>query len=87
MTCGSVQLAAMLTEARARTQWLREGACVPQQRVTRDFSRSRARALKDIRAGVPVRQRAGMPKYKKKREALPTLEYTKRGFRLKAGSA
>ncbi|MGW4537419.1 RNA-guided endonuclease InsQ/TnpB family protein [Streptomyces chartreusis] len=84
-TCGPVQLAAMLTEARARTAWLREGACVPQQQVIRDFGKSRARALKDIRVGVPMRQRAGMPKYKKKREALPTLEYTKRGFRLKGG--
>ncbi|MGI5405602.1 RNA-guided endonuclease InsQ/TnpB family protein [Streptomyces chartreusis] len=84
-TCGPVQLAAMLTEARARTAWLREGACVPQQQVIRDFGRSRAKALKDIKAGVPVRQRAGMPKCKKKREALPTLEYTKRGFRLKDG--
>ncbi|MGW4873952.1 RNA-guided endonuclease InsQ/TnpB family protein [Streptomyces chartreusis] len=84
-TCGPVQLAAMLTEARARTKWLREGACVPQQQAIRDFGKSRARALKDIKAGVPMRQRAGMPKYKKKREALPTLEYTKRGFRLKEG--
>uniref|UniRef100_UPI003F496960 RNA-guided endonuclease InsQ/TnpB family protein n=1 Tax=Streptomyces chartreusis TaxID=1969 RepID=UPI003F496960 len=82
-TCGPVQLAAMLTEARARTQWLREGACVPQQQVIRDFGKSRAKALKDIRAGVPMRQQTGMPRYKKKREALPTLEYTKRGFRLK----
>ncbi|MEU9546722.1 RNA-guided endonuclease InsQ/TnpB family protein [Streptomyces mirabilis] len=85
VTCGPVQLAAMLTEARARTQWLREGACVPQQQVIRDFGKSRAKALKDIKAGMPMRQRAGMPKYKKKREALPTLEYTKRGFRLKDG--
>ncbi|MGW7720307.1 RNA-guided endonuclease InsQ/TnpB family protein [Streptomyces chartreusis] len=84
-TCGPVQLATMLTEARARTEWLREGACVPQQQVIRDFGKSRAKALKDIKAGVPMRQRAGMPKYKKKREALPTLEYTKRGFRLKNG--
>ncbi|MGI5413857.1 RNA-guided endonuclease InsQ/TnpB family protein [Streptomyces chartreusis] len=84
-TCGPVQLAAMLTEARARTGWLRAGACVPQQQVIRDFGRSRAKALKDIKAGVPVRQRARMPKYKKKREALPTLEYTRRGFRLKDG--
>ncbi|MCZ4610398.1 transposase, partial [Streptomyces sp. Lzd4kr] len=84
-TCGPVQLAAMLTEARARTAWLREGACVPQQQVIRDFGRSRAKALANTRAGVPVRQRAGMPKYRKKREALPTLEYTKRGFRLKDG--
>ncbi|CAM5688399.1 Transposase OS=Streptomyces chartreusis OX=1969 GN=CP983_42460 PE=3 SV=1 [Streptomyces chartreusis] len=75
----------MLTEARARTEWLREGACVPQQQVIRDFGKSRAKALGDIKAGLPMRQRAGMPKYKKKREALPTLEYTKRGFRLKDG--
>ncbi|MGW4874841.1 RNA-guided endonuclease InsQ/TnpB family protein [Streptomyces chartreusis] len=84
-TCGPVQLAAMLTEARARTAWLREGACVPQQQVIRDFGKSRAKALKDIKAGLPMRQWAGMPRWKKKREALPTLEYTKRGFRLKDG--
>ncbi|WP_330358229.1 transposase [Streptomyces chartreusis] len=84
-TCGPVQLAAMLTEARAQTAWLREGACVPQQQVIRDFGKSRAKALKDIKAGLPMRRRAGMPKWKKKREALPTLEYTKRGFRLKDG--
>ncbi|NED92547.1 transposase, partial [Streptomyces sp. SID11233] len=30
-------------------------------------------------------QRAGMPRAKKKREALPTLNYTTRGFRLKDG--
>ncbi|SOE09648.1 putative transposase [Streptomyces sp. 2323.1] len=84
-TCGPVQLAAMLTEARARNPWLREGACVPQQQLIRDFGTSRAKALKDIKARLPVRQRAGMPKYKKKREALATLEYTKRGFRLKDG--
>ena len=53
--------------------------------MIRDFGRSRARALADIGAGVPVRQRAGMPKYKRKCEALPTLEYTKRGFRFKEG--
>ncbi|RSM77257.1 transposase, partial [Streptomyces sp. WAC 01325] len=49
--CGPVQLAAMLTEARARTGWLREGACGPQQQVIRDFGKSRARALKDMKAG------------------------------------
>ncbi|MGW6791902.1 RNA-guided endonuclease InsQ/TnpB family protein [Streptomyces chartreusis] len=67
------------------TAWLREGACVPQQQAIRDFGKSRAKALKDIKAGLPMRQRAGMPKWKKKREALPTLEYTRRGFRLKEG--
>lgn len=53
--------------------------------MIRDFGKSRAKALKDIKAGLPMRHRAGMPRWKKKREALPTLEYTKRGFRLKDG--
>ncbi|MFG2223551.1 RNA-guided endonuclease InsQ/TnpB family protein [Streptomyces sp. NPDC048644] len=85
LTCGPVQLAAMLTEARSRTPWLREGACVPQQQLIRDFGKSRAKALKDIKARLHLRQRAGLPRWKKKREALPTLEYTRRGFRLKDG--
>lgn len=85
LTCGPVQLAAMLTQARAANEWLREGACVPQQQLIRDFGKSRAKALKDIKARLPMRQRAGMPRYKKKRGARPTLEYTQRGFRLKDG--
>jgi putative transposase len=75
----------MLTEARAATPWLAEGSSVPQQQLVRDFAKSRAKALKDIKDRLPVRQRAGMPKYKKKREAEPTLNYTRRGFRLKDG--
>ncbi|MDT0318741.1 transposase [Streptomyces sp. DSM 44918] len=85
LTCGPAQLDKMLTEARARTPWLREGASVPQQQVIRDFAKSRAKALKDIEKRLPIRQRAGMPRHKKKREALPTLNYTVRGFRLKGG--
>lgn len=73
----------MLTEARAAMGWLREGSSVPQQQIIRDFAKSRAKALKDIKARLPMRQRAGMPKPKKKREAPPSLNYTKRGFRLK----
>ncbi|MFI5677278.1 RNA-guided endonuclease InsQ/TnpB family protein [Streptomyces cellulosae] len=84
-TCGPAQLDRMLTEARARTPWLREGSSVPQQQTIRDFGRSRAKAHKDIRERLPVERRAGMPTYKRKREALPTLNYTKRGFRLKDG--
>ncbi|ARF55810.1 transposase [Streptomyces gilvosporeus] len=83
VTCGPAQLDKMLTEARARTPWLREGASVPQQQLIRDFAKSRAKALKDIKARLPMRQRAGMPRYKKKREAAPTLNYTRSGFRLK----
>ncbi|MEU6199560.1 transposase [Streptomyces sp. NPDC047061] len=82
-TCGPAQLDKMLTAARDRTPWLREGSSVAQQQLIRDFGKSRAKAHKDIRERLPQRQRAGMPKWKKKREALPTLNYTKRGFRLK----
>ncbi len=84
-TCGPAQLDKMLTEARARAVWLRKGSSVPQQQLIRDFGKSRAKALKDIKARLPQRQRAGMPKYKKKHEADPSLNYTQRGFRFKGG--
>ncbi|MER0480437.1 transposase [Streptomyces sp. Edi2] len=84
-TCGPAQLDKMLTEARSRTPWLREGSSVPQQQLIRDFGKSKSKAQKDIKDRLPMRRRAGMPRWKKKREALPTLNYTKRGFRLKDG--
>ncbi|MCJ1677954.1 transposase [Streptomyces sp. APSN-46.1] len=84
-TCGPAQLDKMLTAARTGNAWLREGSSVPQQQLIRDFGTSRAKAQKDITDRLPVRQRAGMPKWKKKREALPSLNYTQRGFRLKGG--
>ncbi|WP_329099339.1 RNA-guided endonuclease InsQ/TnpB family protein [Streptomyces sp. NBC_01439] len=83
--CGPAQLDKMLTEARSRNAWLREGSSVPQQQLIRDFGKSRAKALKDIKARLPMRQRAGLPKYKKKSKADPTLNYTRRGFRLRDG--
>ncbi|MFJ9631953.1 RNA-guided endonuclease InsQ/TnpB family protein [Streptomyces sp. NPDC101175] len=83
--CGPARLDRMLTEARASTGWLAAGSSVPQQQVIRDFGASRAKALKDIKDRLPIEQRAGMPKRKKKREALPTLNYTRRGFRLVGG--
>ncbi|MER5195615.1 RNA-guided endonuclease InsQ/TnpB family protein [Streptomyces sp. NPDC002755] len=85
LTCGPAQLDRMLTEARARTPWLRDGASVPQQQIIRDFATSRSKALKDIDKRLPVRQRAGMPRHKRKRETDPSLNYTVRGFRLKDG--
>ncbi|MFF4537166.1 RNA-guided endonuclease InsQ/TnpB family protein [Streptomyces aureus] len=84
-TCGPAQLDKLLTEARAAMAWLREGSSVPQQQAVRDFAKSRAKALKDIKAGLPMRQRAGMPRTKRKRDALPSMNYTRRGFRLKDG--
>ncbi|MCW8377242.1 RNA-guided endonuclease InsQ/TnpB family protein [Streptomyces justiciae] len=84
-TCGPAQLDKMLTEARRVTPWLRAGSSVPQQQIIRDFGTSRAKAQKDIKERLPQWQRAGMPGLKKKREAEPTLNYTRRGFRLKDG--
>ncbi|MGH3309056.1 MAG: RNA-guided endonuclease InsQ/TnpB family protein [Streptomyces sp.] len=83
--CGPARLDKMLTEARTANAWLRLGGSVPQQQTIRDFATSRAKALKDIKAQLPQRQRAGMPKYRKKHAADPTLNYTRRGFRLKDG--
>ncbi|MGW3910023.1 RNA-guided endonuclease InsQ/TnpB family protein [Streptomyces sp. NPDC005070] len=83
--CGPAQLDKMLTEARAAMRWLREGSSVPQQQMIRDFAKSRAKALKDIKARLPQRQRAGMPRIKRKRQALPSLNYTRRGFRIRHG--
>ncbi|MCD7441420.1 transposase [Streptomyces lincolnensis] len=85
LVCGPAGLDRMPTWARSANAWLREGASVPQQQIIRDFAKSRAKALKDIKERLPMRQRAGMPRHKKKREALPTLNYTTRGFRLKDG--
>lgn len=85
-TCGPAQLDKMLTEARKRTPWLAEGSSVAQQQVIRDFGKSRAKAQKDIKDRLPMRQRAGMPRWKKKREAAASLNYTRRGFRLKDGA-
>ncbi|MFD0035441.1 RNA-guided endonuclease TnpB family protein, partial [Streptomyces sp. NPDC127172] len=52
LTCGPAQLDKLLTEARRVTPWLAQGACVPQQQVIRDFAKSRAKALKDIKDGL-----------------------------------
>ncbi|MGX1670416.1 RNA-guided endonuclease InsQ/TnpB family protein [Streptomyces sp. NPDC055400] len=84
-TCGPAQLDRMLTGARAGTPWLAAGASVVQQQIVRDFGKSRAKALKDVKERLPVSLRAGMPGFKAKRETSPSLNYTKRGFRLKDG--
>ncbi|MET8981304.1 transposase [Streptomyces sp. NPDC004539] len=82
-TCGPAKLDRMLTEARALTPWLAEGSAIAQQQTIRDFGKSRAKAMKDIKDRLPPYRRAGMPRHRKKRDALPTLNYTRRGFRLK----
>ncbi|WP_326797705.1 transposase [Streptomyces sp. NBC_01808] len=84
-TCGLSQLDEMLTAARKSTPWLAEGASVPQQQIIQDFGKARAKAGKDIRERLPMSRRAGMPRWKKKDQARPSLNYTKRGFRLQNG--
>ncbi|WP_331736829.1 transposase (plasmid) [Streptomyces canus] len=82
---GPAALDRMLTEARRVTPWLAAGSSVPQQQLIRDFGKSRAKALKDITGRIALHRRAGMPRWKRKRDAQPSLNYTKRGFRLKEG--
>lgn len=84
-SCGPAWLCKQLTDWRAEHAWLRNGAAVPQQQAIRDFAKSRAKALRDIKARLPIKQRAGMPKFRKKNDAAPTLNYTRRRFRLKDG--
>ncbi|MFX0575355.1 RNA-guided endonuclease InsQ/TnpB family protein [Nocardia nepalensis] len=82
---GPAGLDKKLTGWRAELDWLRGGASVPQQQIIRDFGKSRAKALTDIKNRVPQHRRAGMPHFKKKDLADPTLNYTLRGFRLEDG--
>ncbi|WP_026123508.1 RNA-guided endonuclease InsQ/TnpB family protein [Nocardiopsis chromatogenes] len=83
--CGPARLGRMLTGWRSARRWMRKGTSVPQQQTVRDFAKSRAKALKDIKARLPVHRRAGMPRFKKRDQADPSLNYTRRGFRLKDG--
>ena len=83
--CGPAGLDKKLTGWRAEREWLREGSSVAQKQAIRDFGKSRAKALKDCRDKLPVRQRAGLPQFKKRDRALPTMNYTRQGFTLRDG--
>lgn len=83
--CGPAGLDKMLTGWRAERGWLREGSSVAQKQAIRDFGRSRAKALKDRKNKIPVRQRAGLPQFRKRDRSAPTMNYTKQGFSLRHG--
>jgi putative transposase len=83
--CGPGGLDKLLTGWRAEHAWLGDGSSVPQQQTIRDFGKSRAKALKDIKERLPQRQRAGMPRFRKRAVAAPTMNYTLRGFRIRDG--
>lgn len=81
--CGPAQLDKRLTGWRGEHEWLAAGSSVAQQQTIRDFGRARAKALKDRKErNLPVRQRRGLPRFKSKHRALPSLNYTLRGFGL-----
>jgi putative transposase len=83
--CGPAGLDKLLTGWRAGHDWLREGSSVAQKQTIRDFGKSRAKALKDRKNKVPVKQRAGLPQFRKRDRSLPTMNYTKQGFTLRDG--
>lgn len=70
------QLSKLLTEARSANAWLREGCQVAQQQTLRTYAASLDHSFK-------VKGR-GRPKKKRAKDTLPSLEYTTRGFRIKA---
>ncbi|HEY3956262.1 MAG TPA: transposase [Streptosporangiaceae bacterium] len=70
-------LSKLLTEARARHAWLREGSQVAQQQALRAYAQALDHSFK-----VKVR---GKPRARQRRTALPTLECTTRGFCVRDG--
>ncbi|MFF4875170.1 RNA-guided endonuclease InsQ/TnpB family protein [Micromonospora sp. NPDC000668] len=66
------KLSKLLTEARSRSQWLRDGSQVAQQQTLRTYALALQHSFK-------VKGR-GRPTVKRRKTTLPSLEYTVRGF-------
>ncbi|MFD9661827.1 hypothetical protein ACFWAY_09355 [Rhodococcus sp. NPDC059968] len=71
------KLGKLLTEARGRNAWLREGAQVPQQQTLRTYAKA-------LEHSFTVKGR-GRPAFKARNKSLPALEYTSRGFSVRNG--
>jgi putative transposase len=71
------KLSKLLTEARAGLAWLRAGSQVAQQQTLRTYA-----AALDYSFKVKGR---GRPVIKRRKDVLPSLEYTARGFTVRAG--
>ncbi|WP_138997180.1 RNA-guided endonuclease InsQ/TnpB family protein [Rhodococcus zopfii] len=71
------KLSTQLTDTRARSTWLRDGSQVAQQQMLRTYAHA-------LDASFTVKGR-GRPRYKSRRKTLPSLEYTRRGFRIRDG--
>ncbi|MGW3607354.1 RNA-guided endonuclease InsQ/TnpB family protein [Micromonospora sp. NPDC005161] len=70
-------LSKMLTEARARNVWLRDGSQVVQQQALRTYAGA-------LRHSFTVKGR-GRPTVKTRKRSLPSMEYTLRGFTVADG--
>ncbi|WP_245816079.1 RNA-guided endonuclease InsQ/TnpB family protein [Rhodococcus maanshanensis] len=71
------KLSKILTDARSRSGWLREGSQVAQQQTLRNYARALGHSF-------TVKGR-GRPAFKSRKKTLPSLEYTRRGFSLRDG--
>ncbi|UGQ42656.1 hypothetical protein OCS65_08835 [Rhodococcus aetherivorans] len=71
------KLAKQLTEARKRSSWLRDGSQVAQQQTLRTYAQA-------LEASFTVQGR-GRPRDKSRKTTSPSLEYTRRGFRIRDG--
>lgn len=71
------KLSKLLTEARSRSVWLRDGSQVAQQQTLRTYASA-------LDHSFTVKGR-GRPAVKTRKNARPSLEYTARGFTLKDG--
>ncbi|WP_328407975.1 RNA-guided endonuclease InsQ/TnpB family protein [Nocardia sp. NBC_00403] len=71
------KLGKLLTEARGRNAWLREGSQVAQQQALRAYAKA-------LDHSFTVKGR-GRPRFKPRKKALPSLEYTVRGFTIRDG--
>jgi putative transposase len=71
------RLGKLLTAARAKMPWLREGSQVVQQQTLRDYARSLDQSF--------TTKGRGRPNVKSRKASLPTLEYTTRGFSIRDG--
>lgn len=71
------KLSKLLTEARSRTAWLREGSQDAQQQMLRTYAQALDHSFK-------VKGR-GRPQTKKRKSCLPSLAYSRNGFAIKEG--
>lgn len=70
-----VKLSKLLTEARGQFAWLKSGSQVAQQQTLKTYAESLNHSFK-------IKGR-GRPKIKRRHDSLPSLEYTRNGFKIK----